>query len=157
MNGQKQYQQGPKQDPQRQDERPTAKNWVDEVEQEWITKCLTDKAATFAENFSKHLTTDNPNSREALTTNQIRNFFGEVRKIQMGGFEKNKGSFVMLKPRLAFAKVRATKEAKGSRFVDFEQVMLKLIGYVGEDEKHFQNFADMLEAIVAYHRANNGK
>ncbi|MEQ1744628.1 MAG: type III-A CRISPR-associated protein Csm2 [Saprospiraceae bacterium] len=154
MNGQ--HQQRPKQYPQNQNERPAAKNWANEIKQDWMTLCLTDEAVFFAEKFSKHLVTDNPNSKDALTTNQIRNFFGEVRKIQMGGFEKNKGSFVMLKPRLAFAKVRAMKEAKGSRFVDFEQVILELMKNVSE-EKHFQNFADMLEAIVAFHRANNGK
>lgn len=150
MNGQNQFSRP------RQDERPPAKNWTEDIQSIWITDHLTDEAAAFAEDLSKHLATTNPYSKDALSTNQIRNFFGEVRKIQMNSFEKSKGSFVMLKPRLAFAKVRATKESKNNRFVDFEKVMLELMKNVS-DNKTFQNFADMLEAIVAFHRANNGK
>jgi|GEM_PF-250971 len=118
-----------------------------------------------------------------MSTNQIRNFFGEVRKLQMKGFADNPGDFAMLRPRLAFAKVRSKESVNAdTRIKDFEQVMIALMDEVEEstkerrsvennskikqedimkiqqeNEQHFQNFVDFLEATVAYHKANGGK
>ena len=43
---------------------------------------------------------------QRLTTNQLRNFFGEVRQIQRAGFEKTKRRFILLTPKIEYAAVR---------------------------------------------------
>lgn len=132
----------------------------------WISLGFKPETITYAEVFSLELAKprlynkkrDNYsiNVNQALTTSQIRNFFGEVRRIQMQGFDEV--SIMMLKPRLAYASKR--KETIGSK--SFEIVMQKALDAVlsGEDdkekEKRFKRFADFFEAILAYHRANGG-
>lgn len=91
-----------------------------------------------------------------MTTSQIRNFFGAVRILNLSDFGGNYGAFAMLRPRLAFARVRATKDNADNRIKDFEQAILLLMDKV-QDQTQFQNFVDFLEATVAYHKANGGK
>jgi len=93
--------------------------------------------------------------RNALTTNQLRNFFGEIRRIQMKGFENNKTEFLMLKPKLAYSTARADKY---NRIKDFKEILTIMINEVVETEnpKHFENFVNFVEATVAYHKANGG-
>ncbi|MFN0037555.1 MAG: type III-A CRISPR-associated protein Csm2 [Saprospiraceae bacterium] len=91
-----------------------------------------------------------------MSTSQVRNFFGAVRILNLGDFAGNYGAFAMLRPRLAFARVRATKDNLDNRIKDFEQAVLLLMDNV-ENGEDFQNFVDFLEATVAYHKANGGK
>lgn len=118
------------------------------------------KAVDFAEDFGRFLAGVD-NRREGMTTTQIRNFFGEIRKIQMKTVGKSGGDFAMLKPRLAIAKVRAMKDNSNNRIVYFEKAIILLFDKIdrkSEDvDKQFQNFADFIEAIVAYHKAYGGK
>ncbi len=162
---------------------------------EWVKTGLTVEAVQFAEYFGRFLVgpkmvedKKNPGKQMVvfvggMSTSQIRNFFGEVRKLQMKGFADNPGDFAMLRPRLAFAKVRSKENVHAdTRIKDFEQVMLALMdeveksikerkaaesdqGISPEDrlkiqlanDQHCQNFVDFLEATVAYHKANGGK
>ncbi|MBK6930730.1 MAG: type III-A CRISPR-associated protein Csm2 [Saprospirales bacterium] len=86
-----------------------------ELQPDWIAQeNLPMEAILFAEYFGRHLVgpkrvedKKNPGKQMTvfsggLSTSQIRNFFGEVRTIQMKGFEESGSDFVMLKPRLAF-------------------------------------------------------
>lgn len=137
------------------------KNFV-ELVPEWVRneKGIETKAVDFAEYFGRYLAgTDN--RREGMTTTQIRNFFGEVRKIQMKTVAKSGGDFAMLKPRLAIAKVRATKDNSNNRIKDFERAVVLMFDKIergsSKEDQQFQNFADFIEAIVAYHKANGGK
>lgn len=118
------------------------------------------RAVDFAEDFGRYLA-GMDNRREGMTTNQIRNFFGEIRKIQMKSVAKSSGDFAMLKPRMAIAKVRATKDNASNRIQYFEKAVALLVDKIerkGDNaDQQFQNFADFIEAIVAYHKAYGGK
>ncbi len=161
----------------------------------WVKNGMTVDAVRFTEYFGRYLIGPKLiDDRKApgqqmlifvggMSTSQIRNFFGEVRKLQMKGFAENPGDFAMLRPRLAFAKVRSKENVNAdTRIKDFEQVMVALMDEVEESTKkrktaendpnmekedlakiqqdndqNFQNFVDFLEATVAYHKANGGK
>lgn len=130
---------------------------------EWIAAAnLGEDAIPFADEFGKHLCDlqqDRP-GREAMTTSQIRNFFGEVRriqaKIQMVGFEKSKPAFLLLRPKLAYAEARVKAKLGRSRISDFREVLEKAHHAV-DNEAHFQNFVDFLEATLAYHKFYGGR
>lgn len=135
----------------------------------WITndKGLDINAVRFAENFGKYLVDpfwDNRNNRvkagrNSLTTNQLRNFFGEIRRIQMKGFKNHITDFYMLKPKLAYAEARVTSSSQNNRIKEFAEALSILIDKVVETEKeeHFENFVKFVEATVAYHKAFGGK
>lgn len=89
-----------------------------------------------------------------LTTSQIRNIYGMVKQMELKGFDANTArEFILLKPKLAYAAERANKE--GARIL--RKVLSDAIDEVGTNEKHFANFVDFFEAILAYHVAAGGK
>ena len=86
-----------------------------------------------------------------LTVSQIRNVYGMVKQMEMRGFDANE--FVLLKPRLAYAAVRANTD--GAR--ELKDVLSWAIDEVDKDASKFARFVDFFEAILAYHRAADGK
>jgi CRISPR-associated protein Csm2 len=126
---------------------------------DWISKDLMQNSGSyknaieFAEQFGKKI------AHEELTTNQIRNFFGEVRRIQMKGILQEKTAFLLLRPKLAYAAKRAAKQGANM----FKDIVLKAHEVVmeakdnNEFEARFKNFVDFLEAILAYHKVHGGK
>lgn len=124
---------------------------------------LKPNAVDFADAFGKHLIDPYWNEKanaikpgkRALSTTQLRNFFGEIRRIQLKGYSKNTPEFIMLKPKLAYAKARVLKDGKGNKIEDFELLLSSLISNVSK-EQHFLNFVNFVEAIVAYHKAYGG-
>lgn len=130
----------------------------------WIRNGLDKEAILFAELFGKELTrpqnprrNNNADEKEALTTSQIRNVFGEVIRMKMKKISKSE--LLLLKPRLAYTTER--KGTIGSK--DFRKVVEKALDEVlnsqndNELEIRFQNFANFFEAILAYHRSFGGK
>ena len=92
--------------------------------------------------------------QERLTTSQIRNIYGAVKKMQMKGGELDTHKLLMLKPKLAYAAKRH-KEIKG---VDtLKTVLTQAIDRVGNDQKKFNRFVDFFEAILAYHKDAGGR
>ena len=131
---------------------------------DWMSVAsLPKEAIDFAEIFGRHLTAPFYNEkykkievgRDGLTTTQLRNFFGELRRIQSLGFEGNETDFYMLKPKLAYAKARALKN---NRISDFEAVIRLLVDKVAETNEpyRFINFAKFVEATVAFHKYYGG-
>jgi CRISPR-associated protein Csm2 len=127
--------------------------WKQNFKTEWISKAITHEAISFSEKFGKELT-------KGFTTNQIRNFFGEVRRIQLKGVLAEKTAFLLLRPKLAYA----AKRADNPSAEDFKQVMeqahivvMQAENNDAEFEKRFKNYIDFLEAILAYHKAYGGK
>ena len=117
----------------------------------WINDGITAKAIEFAEEMGKWL-------KEArFTTSQFRNFYGELKRIQMKKIENEHTSFLLLKPKLAYAAARAKNEGATA----FKQVISRAADLVrvGEDDykARFQNFCDLVEAVLAYHKAFGGK
>ena len=108
---------------------------------------VTEATVKFAEEFGEYLGSGD----NKLTTNQLRKFFGEVKRQQMIGY--NETEFVLLKPKLAYA-VGRVKPSRGRapKIKDFYEVMSKAIDLV-KNESDFRNFIKVFEAIVAYHKA----
>ncbi|GIV18871.1 MAG: hypothetical protein KatS3mg023_0622 [Armatimonadota bacterium] len=98
-----------------------------------------------AEKLGPHL------QRGNLTTSQIRNIYGMVKRMEMREF--NPHEFALLKPKLAYAAKRA--RARGAE--DLKQVLSWAIDEVGTDSQKFLRFVDFFEAILAYHVAAGGK
>jgi len=103
------------------------------------------------------------NARQ-LTTSQIRNIFGEVRRIEMNwqqdtGPEADQAyrQVALLEPKLAY---QARRE-RGQGVGELESVLrpcLEEIRKAPADQRrrYFGRFIDFFEAILAYHRAAGG-
>ena len=140
-------------------------NWV--ANDQGLPKAAVD----FAEAFGKHLADlylgkrDNTligGGRNALTTTQLRNFFNEIRRIQLKrNFTENLTDFIMLKPKLAYATARVLSDGykKENRIKDFHDALILLIETVLRTQKpaHFENFTKFVEATVAYHKWYGGQ
>ena len=126
--------------------------WTEPFPEKEITEKVTKKTVEFAEKFGKYLGSNEMQggriSVSKLTTNQLRKFFGEVKRQQMQGYDTT--DFVLLKPKLAYAVGRTKQESK---IKDFYNVLSKAIDLVDSEAK-FKNFIKFFEAIVAYHKAS---
>lgn len=86
-----------------------------------------------------------------LTTSQIRNIYGMVKRMELQGFDPHE--FVLLKPKLAYA----AKRARTGGAERLKEVLTLAIDEVGNDAQKFSKFVDLFEAILAYHVAAGGK
>lgn len=112
----------------------------------WVQEGVDKLAVEFAEKSGKFM------QQNGLTTSQIRNFYGEIKRIQMSDFEKCKTSFCLLKPKIAYAVSRQSND--GIRF--FQSFFNEAFSAI-DSKKDFDNFCELMEAMLAYHKANNGK
>lgn len=105
-----------------------------------------DEMVQFAENLGRHL------QEKKVTSSQIRNAYGGVKKMEMSGWgPTTRRHLLLIKPRLAYA---AGRHRNG--LTELKQVMDTVIdAVVGPLE--FQRFCQFFEAILAYHRAFGGK
>jgi len=96
-----------------------------------------------------------------LTTTQIRNIFGEVRRIEMNWTQNAQEAYrstVLLRPKLAY---QARKE-RGRGVEELQKVLDPCIEIIQnasneeERETYFRRFVDFFEAILAYHKAEGG-
>lgn len=121
-------------------------NWRNELKPEWITKSIDEGGIKFSEKLGDALV------KNKLTTSQIRNIYGEMKRIQMKGFNNEITSFLLLLPKIAYASKR--KEEIGIKI--FKDVFDKMHSLV-KNEKHYENMMNLMEAILAYHKAFGGK
>lgn len=139
-------------------------NKTDLIPKSEITDKVTNVTVEFAKKFGSYLGVDDKRvdsktgkeriSNAKLTTNQLRKFFGEVKRQQMSGYDET--DFVLLKPKLAYAVGRA--KDPNAKINDFYFVISNAIDVVPastkeESAKRFKNFIKVFEAIVAYHKA----
>lgn len=104
---------------------------------------------------------------QRLTTNQIRNVFGTVRQIQMRWPTDPVNSYrdaVLLRPKMAYFAEREKKTKGGTKGMETLQSVLEpaliLLSEKGlaDQPRHqrFEHFAELFEAIVAYHKKHEG-
>jgi CRISPR-associated protein Csm2 len=135
---------------------------LNDFKTEWISDRIDERTVTFADSFGKHLcdVNDNRIGRMAMTTTQIRNVFGEVKRIQArmetNGYEKERSSFLLLRPKMAYAEARVLAKSGRSNISDFRKIMEKAHLEVKSHDS-FKNFVDFFEAILAYHKFYGGK
>ncbi|NLF79500.1 MAG: type III-A CRISPR-associated protein Csm2 [Chloroflexi bacterium] len=103
--------------------------------------------------------------REELKSSQIRNVFGEVRRIEMSWPVDSHNStaereLILLKPKLAYQAARDPKRDKRTGrgpVKSLEELISPAIDMVQGDRQRFQRFVDYFEAILAYHKAAGGE
>lgn len=149
----------------------------------WIKEKIDENCIKFMEDFglflcdkisiNKHTGREEISDRageDALTTSQIRNVFGEIKRIEMklGGnsddaaqkiWDELKPSFLLLKPKLAYNTARVTQKSsksKYNRIVQLKDVLFLAHSEV-KDVKQFYNFSQFMEGILAFHKAYGGK
>ncbi len=82
-----------------------------------------------------------------VNMSQLRRFFGEVKRIEMGwdqDEERARRRAVLLEPRLAYQRKREGAVA------NLERVIVKLLPYATQSKEHFQRFVEFYEALIAY-------
>jgi CRISPR-associated protein Csm2 len=96
-----------------------------------------------------------------VTTSQLRNVFGTVRQIQMAWDNDPARAYrdvILLKPKLGYF----ARRERGRGMADLERVLSPAIdeiakaGQDAERKERFMRFADLFEAIVAYHKKYGG-
>jgi CRISPR-associated protein Csm2 len=99
-----------------------------------------------------------------LSTNQIRNIFGTVRRIEMTWPEEPQGEaeeqqaeqarreLLLLKPKMAYQ----AKRERGRGVQTLTDILNDAIDLVEGDRQRFQHFVDFFEATLAYHKAHGG-
>lgn len=141
---------------------------IDKIDKKWV-KDISGDTITFTKELGKFLAKSEKDGkffRDALTTSQLRNFFGEMKRIQMklksqkvaeGNLLRD---MLMLRPKLAYAEARVLKDKRGSKikeFVKTADTLLEAIDDTDDKKNAFDNFVNIIEAIVAYHKANGGR
>lgn len=105
----------------------------------------------------------------SITTSQIRNIFGTVRTIEQDVKAlaetdplpiQVQRSLLMLRPKLAYQYGRVQGRDDNPQKVamgTLTEILSQSISLVGADVRHFRNFMDFFEAILAYHRRFGGR
>jgi len=128
---------------------PPLPNWEREFNINWIKDSINKECIEYTRKFGQFLS----DRREGnLTTSQIRMVYGELKRIQMKGFDKEQTAFLLLRPKMAYADKR--NESNGLK--ELKKVFDKAYQHV-ETAKHFDNFMNFMEATLAYHKAFGGK
>ena len=118
---------------------------------DWVTQKIGKDTIEFTEWFGRELAYDR------FSNSQIRNIFGEVKRMEMKGYEETR--LLLLKPKLAYAAKR-----QSGRYAEKAANSLKVLLSSGIDavvqssnpKDSFNNFSNIFEAILAYHKANEG-
>lgn len=129
----------------------TQEDWKAAI-QSWIKEGISKETIVYAESMGKKL------KEEGLTTSQIRNVFGEMRKIQMNGFAGEVANFLLLKPKLAYAAKRQNARGMDS-FYDLFCTAYEAVD-TQEMEKgpiQYDQLLQLMEAVLAYHKYHGGQ
>ncbi len=132
------------------------------LKSEWIHDHITDEAVKWTESFGDFLQLKD--SKNPLSTSQVRKFFGELKRIQADP-EKYKEDIPLLKAKLAYAVGRDSyKDKRGnlqnkSKINEFYQELARGIDYIREDNRKedFTRFVKIVESVVAFHKYFGGK
>ncbi len=127
--------------------REEAKRMYKPIKSYWITDKADKELPTYAEELGKKLV------KNGLTNSKIRSIYGEIKRIQTGDYKKCESSFFLLRPKMAYA---AGREGKNIGVQLFKFFFDDAYTYVN-DEKTFKNFCNLIEAVLAYHKAYGGK
>ena len=118
-----------------------------DYQSQWITSSADSALVDYAEKAGKFM------AKRGLTNSKIRSIYGEIKRIQMSEFEKEKSAFILLKPKVAYALGR---DANNDGLKLFKEIF-DLSSTDVTNQKSYQNFCNFMEAILAYHKANGGK
>ena len=102
-----------------------------------------------AEKFGPYL------KRQRLETNQIRKFLDAINRLkavlaETGDFSQIETEVVLLKPKLAYA---AARQRAAKPLNDVMSVAIDVV----RDKEDFERLVQLIESIIAYHKAEGGK
>lgn len=128
----------------------------------WLQVEINKEAIDYAEAFGGWL------AENQLTTTQIRNIYGEIKRIQMQDAKNaNQADVLLLKPKLAYARARSSGQKSKEALTSLAEIMNAGIDAIFDDRNganlsqewfvRFERFAQFFEAVIAYHRAKGGK
>lgn len=130
--------------------------FTEKMNPEWITINFNEEAVDWTNKFAEYLAKDTKLEKgfaKALTTSQLRKFFGQLRRIQ-ADYEKLQKEIPLLKPKLAYAVGRAEKDNKIN---DFYLQIEGGLSLIKGNKESFDRFISLTESIVAYHKFHGGK
>lgn len=114
---------------------------------EWIVNGADQRMVEFTESAGNFM------AKNGLTNSKIRSVYGEVKRIQMGSYATEKNAFLLLRPKVAYALGRE----RGNKGLELFKFIFDDAAKLVNDQKSFNNFANLFEAILAYHKAFGGK
>lgn len=125
------------------------KNWLNtnQFNSEWITEKANSEMIIFSEKGGEYM------ANNGLTNSKIRSIYGEIKRIQMGEFEKETASFYLLRPKVAYAFGRDPKNMGLELF----KLIFELSAKHVTDQKSYINFCNLFESILAFHKSYGGK
>jgi CRISPR type III-A-associated protein Csm2 len=143
------------------------------INTEWIKSenGIPKEAVKWAEEFGSYLAKDDGQLKK-LSTSQLRKFFGQLKRLQSVGLSKeNISELSMLLAHLAYANGRDRKKGGENKtkikdFVNEISDAIEVIDINGKDiddekikiiKKQFKNLVNIVEAIVAFHKAEGGE
>lgn len=132
------------------------------LKQEWIQVQTTDETVEWTKSFGKYLQQNEERGSSALTTSQIRKFFGELKRIQADP-ERNKEDIPLLKAKLAYAVGRDMVErnrqmVNKTKIKEFYEELEKGINFIRPNNtKDLFRFINIVESTVAFHKYFGGK
>lgn len=92
-----------------------------------------------------------------VSTSQIRNAYGTVKKLEMQSTftDKSHRELLLLKPKLAYARGRANRKEAFKQLEDALGVGIDAVDV--KQPETFKRFCNFFEAILAYHKAAGGR
>ncbi len=127
-------------------------------DQNWILIGADERMVLFADKAGEYMAPKGDRDKQHLSKSQIRNVFGEIKRIQLKGYDTQEGrsSFMLLKPKVAYAEGR--NKTKGlSLFKRIFDDGWDIVTNNNATNIQYGNFCALLEAILAYHKAYGGK
>lgn len=120
----------------------------------WITgeEPINNKTVEWASDLGKYLSDTQDRSNPAMTTSQIRKFFGEVKRIQ-SDFGSNIDDIPLLAAKLAYAVGRK----RNRKMEEFYNEFSPAIKAIGNKKENYERFVKLLESTVAFHKYFGGK
>ena len=95
----------------------------------------------------------------AVTTSQLRNVFGEVKRIEVRlDIPESvwQSDLVHLRPKIAYNTARTMQRTRNSKMKELREVLEKALAAVG-DAEDFRRFSKFFEGVIAYHKVYGGK
>lgn len=131
-------------------------NYSEQFLDVWVQEKFIAKSSQHAYDFAEYL------AKNSLTRTQLRNFFGELRRIEARGPAENAEAISYLRHKLAYTVSRLEEDKlpkavartfhgvldKGLKALDGEPTALA---------ERFERFTAYFEAVLAYHRFHGGR
>lgn len=130
---------------------------------EWITDGITEETISFLRCAGDYMAPMTDQDKLALTNSQIRNVYGELKRIQMKGFLESQSEFLLLKPKVAYAAKRKSDCEVETGMELFKKIFDKSYDAVSQikdkdpKEQAFKNLCSVMEGLIAYHKYYGGK